>query len=293
MKRITIYLQILVCVFAFAKANSSQAQQDFKGVANYISQTKLNFKKDSLADVKAASNPMMAELMAQLKKGSTDEFELVFNKTESSFQKVQQLATPAPKNEGLSIKVNSPSSAHLYKNLEKGTYVKQGNIMDKEFVIQDKLENPTWELKNESKQIGKYTCFKAVYLPKEKELTEAEKKEKEAEKEAQKGKEVGLFAAIQSTSKEIVAWYTPEIPVSNGPGAYHGLPGLIMELTEGNTVTLCTSIEINSASVPKISIPKAGKKVSQAEYDKIQEEKMDEMKAKNGGSGVIFRSIGN
>jgi GLPGLI family protein len=26
------------------------------------------------------------------------------------------------------------------------------------------------------------------------------------------------------------AWYTPQIPVSNGPRNYHGLPGLIMEV---------------------------------------------------------------
>ncbi len=29
---------------------------------------------------------------------------------------------------------------------------------------------------------------------------------------------------------EVVAWYTPQIPVSNGPGEYWGLPGLILEI---------------------------------------------------------------
>ena len=31
-------------------------------------------------------------------------------------------------------------------------------------------------------------------------------------------------------NNNIIAWYTLDIPISNGPGNYHGLPGLIVEI---------------------------------------------------------------
>ena len=40
----------------------------------------------------------------------------------------------------------------------------------------------------------------------------------------------------ESKKKENVvttAWYTPQIPVSNGPDDYQGLPGLILEINDG------------------------------------------------------------
>ncbi len=35
---------------------------------------------------------------------------------------------------------------------------------------------------------------------------------------------------------EVVAWFTPEIPVSSGPSWYQGLPGLILEVSDDDTL---------------------------------------------------------
>ena len=43
----------------------------------------------------------------------------------------------------------------------------------------------------------------------------------------------------------ISAWYTPQIPVSAGPGNYHGLPGLILEVNDGSETVICSKIVIN------------------------------------------------
>ena len=32
----------------------------------------------------------------------------------------------------------------------------------------------------------------------------------------------------------VVAWFTPEIPIATGPSWYGGLPGLILEIVEKN-----------------------------------------------------------
>jgi GLPGLI family protein len=43
----------------------------------------------------------------------------------------------------------------------------------------------------------------------------------------------------------ITAWYTPEIPVNQGPENYWELPSLILEINDGKTVVLCSKIVLN------------------------------------------------
>ena len=81
----------------------------------------------------------------------------------------------------------------------------------------------------ESKKIGKYTCYKATY---EKEVEEATFS-------------FGNFNQAQNTPKKkkmkkvnVVAWFTPEIPIATGPSRYGGLPGLILEVSDDQTTLL-------------------------------------------------------
>ena len=87
-------------------------------------------------------------------------------------------------------------------------------------------------------------------------------------------------------SRTITAWYTPQIPVSNGPGAFQGLPGLILELSYDSKVILCSKIILNPKSQITIQPPTKGKSVSQSEYDKIVEKKMKEMSVQFDGKGT-------
>src|SRR5690606_30717868 len=91
-------------------------------------------------------------------------------------------------------------------------------------------------------------------------------------------------AAVEEI-QTVTAWYTPQIPVSNGPSTYWGLPGLILEVNDGSETLLCTKIVLNNKEAIKIDEPKKGKKVSQEEYDKIVKEKTDEMKERYQNSG--------
>ena len=92
----------------------------------------------------------------------------------------------------------------------------------------------------------------------------------------------------------VVAWYTLDIPVSNGPGNYWGLPGLILEISDDNTQILCTKIVMNPKEKAELKEPTKGKIVTQEEYDAIIEEKTKEMRErmqnerqKSGGGGHI------
>jgi GLPGLI family protein len=89
---------------------------------------------------------------------------------------------------------------------------------------------------------------------------------------------------------DVVAWYSPQIPVSAGPDRYWGLPGLILELNAGRTTMLCTEIVLNPSEKIEIQKPNKGDKVDRDEYNKIIKEKTDELKERfqgrgNGGRG--------
>ena len=55
------------------------------------------------------------------------------------------------------------------------------------------------------------------------------------------------------------------------------MPGLILEVNDGDTTILCSSITLNPKDGVKIYEPKKGSKVSQAEYNKIMLKKSKEM----------------
>ena len=92
--------------------------------------------------------------------------------------------------------------------------------------------------------IGKYTCFKATA-------------------------KIINGSSKDNSSTNVVAWYTIDIPVSQGPGKYWGLPGLILEVQTEDVVYTCTKIELSQANDIGIKIPKKGKKISQKKFDKL------------------------
>ena len=81
----------------------------------------------------------------------------------------------------------------------------------------------------------------------------------------------------------IEAWYSPQIPVSHGPSEYWGLPGLILEVSAGDTTLLCYEIVMNPEKKLEIKAPKKGKKVTKTEYQKIISTKMKEFRENRTG----------
>ena len=91
---------------------------------------------------------------------------------------------------------------------------------------------------------------------------------------------------------EVIAWYSPMIPVSQGPTEYWGLPGLILELSAGNTTMLCSKIVMNPEEKIEIKRPTKGEVVTKKEYNEIITGKMQEMRDNRGrGSGGRSRGL--
>ena len=259
--------------------------QNFTGKAIYRTSKKstLKFGKDQ----DGVTDKMQEELKKHLQKMNQKTFILEFDRKTSTYKEEVSLASPKSKIGGVGVFVtslgSSGSTSIYYKDIREKRFVNQTEIQGKRFLVKDKLLEINWELSSETKNIGTYTCYKATYS---KEVDNVEISIKDGE-------------TVEDKSKETIvttAWYTPQVPVSNGPGNYQGLPGLILEINDGKKTIVCAEIILNSSQKSKIEEPKKGKVVSQKKYIKIQKQKKDEMmekfKGRNGfdiGNGVNIK----
>ena len=244
----------------------SLSPQELKGKAIYQTHQKMNV---SLGDSTEISEERQNELNEMLAKQFNKTYELVFDQQQSSYKEQEKLDEPAA-SAGSGARVfimMSDEASLLYKNTKEKNYASQRDVFGKGFLVKDDLEEKEWKMTSESKQIGQYTCYKAITTR----MTGPTVTVRNGERTESPGKEI-----------TIIAWYAPEIPVSNGPALYWGLPGLIMEVHDGNQVIVCSKLILNSDD--KIEVPSKGKVVTEAEYEEIMDEKMQEMqKIEMGG----------
>jgi GLPGLI family protein len=184
----------------------------------------------------------------------------------------------------------------FYKDVKSKTYTVDKEFMSKEFLIKDSLPNLKWKLEGETRVIGGYNCFKATaVLPASKTDFRNFRPKKEADKKQEqvaidkKEKTTNFMSEIEMPKDLIVtAWYTPEIPVNQGPENYWGLPGLILEVNDGKTVILCSKIVLNPKIKADIKASSKGKVISQNDYDELVVKKMEEfreMRNRGGSEG--------
>lgn len=255
---------------------SNTFAQNFQGIAYYASQTNM---KDFNITMEGMTPDVKEKMMEKMKKAFEKNYILTFTNFESVYSEEEKLDAPKPSNSGISVNFSGGNNSKYYKNFKSKQYINNNDIFGKEFLITDSLEKFDWKITDEQKKIGNYTCNKAqIIIP----VTEEELKEYEEFKKKQVGNKTSFMTISEPKDQIIEAWYTMEIPVSNGPREYWGLPGLILELHDGNTTLLCSKIILNPTDKIEIKAPKNGKNVSQKEFDKIQEDKMNSMMNENG-----------
>lgn len=79
---------------------------------------------------------------------------------------------------------------------------------------------------------------------------------------------MGLETHKATIGDSITAWFCPTIPVQDGPGLYCGLPGLILDLEDGQTIYSCTAINTNSTR--EVEKPKRAKAVTAEEFEELR-----------------------
>ena len=160
--------------------------------------------------------------------------------------------------EHVQIKMDAPDN-RTYCDLKNNTRIDQRDFMQRKFLVESDLKTSDWKLTGNQKMILNYPCQEATR---------------------------------QDSTRKITAWFTPAIPVSSGPSAFCGLPGLVLavNINDGDQTLTATSVNLGEANAAKIVKPKDGKKVTEAEFDKIRDEKLKEMGIQPGsGNNVIIR----
>ncbi|MBL4654114.1 MAG: GLPGLI family protein [Flavobacteriales bacterium] len=237
--------------------------QDFQGVATYqFLRISKNNTERSVINFESSFNK---SLYKALESEKSKVYKLVFNRETSIYKEDESLESPRPDRR---FKVKYSYSKNiwdlLFKNINENRIILQNEFFGKKFLIKSKLNKLSWTLVNESKMIGNYRCYKA-YLKNEnvRNPSLVINYDRERKDENEKIENSHLDEDVT------VAWYAPDIPISNGPSDYHGLPGLILEVSNNELIILCSKIVLNPKNKVKISEPSKGKKVTLIEYNKI------------------------
>ena len=244
--------KLTTLVLALAFAGVLFAQETTQGKVIFQEVMKLDIKLEG-------EGAQFADMLPKERKAVK---ELLFTPDASIYRKskdAEEAEDVSMDHGGMSVQIKmAEPDNQFYVDIKKQKTIEKQEFMSRNFLIEDGVEASGWKLTGEQKSILDYSCQKAI------------KRDKE--------------------DKEIIAWFTPAIPVSTGPVGYIGLPGLVLEVVTNNGDNTITAKSIELAEVDKadISKPKKGKKVTREQYDKIVEEKMKEMGAQQGEGGGTF-----
>lgn len=297
-----MYKVIFTLVLAVASFMGLHAQE-FQGMAVYESKTSTSDFKTRMEGNKEMTPDMQKMIEERMKKMFEKTFILNFDKSASIYKEEEKLDAPGQGGGFRMMSSFAGGGGTYYKNVKDKQYSNDKEFMGKEFMVKDSLTSLNWKMEAETRVIGGYTCYKATAIKKpsatdfrnmrpRKEQSEVKDGAKPAEE-----KKTNFLDAVE-VPKEIVitAWYTPEIPVSQGPEGYWGLPGLILEVNDGRTTILCSKVVLNPKDKVEIKPITKGKVVSQKEYDDAVMKKMEEWREMNqgrGGNGGMQIRFGN
>ncbi|WP_298237484.1 GLPGLI family protein [uncultured Algibacter sp.] len=283
-----VYIKKISISWLFLFVTVSIQAQDFQGKAYYFSKTPMELGRFGAKMSEEQKKQIAARLQNRLEKT----YILTFNREESMYKEDEKL-------DAISGATDSWGKNFMpgiqYKNIKNKTFLQEQEFYGKKFLVKDSLQSLNWKMGSETKQIGQYTCFKATCerttfdfswwnFSWETIRNQAEKKHDSSQtKPAINAVEIPTEEAVKM--EEIIVWYTPMIPVSQGPGDYWGLPGLILEVNVGNTIILCNKVVMNPEEKTKIKTLEKGNVVTKKEYKKIITGKMKEFRENRGRRG--------
>lgn len=151
----------------------------------------------------------------------------------------------------------TPPRREVYKSLSENVMVDEREFMTKMFLIRGEAAPFQWKIADGQKKVLDFLCMQATY---------------------------------QDSVNQYTAWFTPQIPVSNGPAEFGGLPGMILQVDINDGERIIVATEINAQEVDKslLEEPTKGKEVTQEEFRAIVKEKTEEMRQSQGGSGPVM-----
>lgn len=231
----------------------AQAQQN-SGVVVYEQKTNMHKRMKDMTE----------EIKAMIPEFQTVQKELLFadNKTLYRTLKAEDMEMEGESDGGkFQIRMTMPEE-FLFRDYTAAQKTEQREFLGRKFLIKDAITPMPWKVTGEQKVINNFPCMKAVMTNEEKE-------------------------------QEIEAWFTPTIPLKGGPEGFSQLPGMVMmvSINDGEVLYTATSVEFKAIDPEVLAEPTDGKEVTQAEFDRIVKEKMEEMGG--NGKGAVIKIIKN
>ena len=206
--------------------------------------------------------PERQEMKDMIPQFNSSPFELIFSGDKSIYlpQKNAEETEVTSSSGGAQMTMRfGRENRTIFKNQDEDKMIESREFMQKQFLIIGPQTVRKWKIGTKQKEILGYKCMGADFR-------------------------------VDSVTT-LVAWFTPEIPISNGPSDYQGLPGLILgiDINDGLRTITASEIKLDDADTSLIVAPTKGKEVTSEEFAKIREEKMKEMHLQNsGGSQMIM-----
>ena len=134
----------------------------------------------------------------------------------------------------------SSVSYQIFKNHPTGKVTTTDRLATTNILCEEDNERPEWQLHPDTMTILSYPCQKAT---------------------------------CRFRGRDYTAWYTMDIPVSDGPWKLYGLPGLILkaEDSRGHFSFTCTGLEQSRDAKSILIHTKGREKLSRKEIDKMYE----------------------
>lgn len=293
---------IILAGVAMFFTSIAMAQSSFQGQATYETKTNIEAITKNMPRPQGMNitPEMEAQMKDRMRKAMEKTFILTFDKSTSIYKEQEKLEVAGNDTQrgGMRMMMNSMTGGGgtFFRDVKEKIYIVDKEFMGKEFLVKDTLTTYKWQMTGETKKIGDYTAYKAtatiaVDASDMRNLRPAPQNQnagKDTKKE-EKSKETNtnFFASMElPKNKTITAWYAPEIPINQGPDSYWGLPGLILEVSDGTTITVCTKVALNPKDKVEIKAAKKGKTISQKEFNETVVKKMQEMREQfqNGGN---------
>jgi GLPGLI family protein len=256
--------------------NNVQETKEFQGQATYMAKSSLDLGSWGARMSEEQKKAVKARLKNRLEKTYT----LTFNKSESYFTENDMLDAMSGATDSWG---KNFAAGDQYKNVKTNTQIQDQEFYGKRFLVKDSLQAIEWKLGSETKQIGNYMCFKATASIPTDELTWYSFSWGKL-RPSTPATEDGEAIEPEIDMTEVEAWYSPQIPVSHGPSEYWGLPGLILEVSAGDTTMLCSKLVINPEETIEIEAPNKGKEVTKKTYQETIVEKMKEFRSQRMGA---------
>ncbi len=218
------------------------------GIANYGKRATKIMDIDSIVDDQELKQLLILDTKNLIREMEEVEYELLFNKTESTFKAIDKLGI-----NGTSLKSAAMWEVDgeiIYMNTTNNEKIALYRFSGERYVIKSKINTNKWKLSTETKKIGKYNCLKATTVK----ITDN---------------------TVVRVEKPVTAWYTTDLPVAHGPAGFGGLPGLIIELQVADVTFYFTKLKMVRTTKNKIKAP-TGKITKLKEFNKICMEAAEE-----------------